>query len=587
MTVTVKAFGAKALLSAPLTGDNLRILKGIPSAARWQGAKLVFEPTPDALKYVEKAWPKVEWSDDMRPALDTAIYLDLNKSDVPQPANLPDFAFKTTPFAHQLRVFKTSRDAEAFALFMEQGTGKSKVAIDTAAWLWSQGRIDFVLVIAPNGVHRNWVDNEFPAHMPDFVNYKAAFWKAPSSASKAHAARWSATTGHDGLVILTVNVEALSHEHTLKVFQSLLKKRKALVIVDESTRIKDRKSSRTKAAIKLGRLGEYRRILTGTPVTQGPLDLYSQFEFLDPDILGFENYSSFERTYAIMNVVNGAFYDAWERDEKTGRNVKVQKPVETVVGYQHTEDLQRRIEGHSFRVLKKDCLDLPDKVFRKWTVELTPQQRKLYAQFRDEMMAEFKGVVIPAPLALTRLLRFRQLLGGFLNDEPLDANPRLDDLMTWAEDLRTKAIVWASFKPELRAIAARLRERYGDDSVVEYHGDIGGNARAQALLSFQGSKESGYADHNPRCRFFVGHPVAGGIGLTLTHAKSVAYYNNDWSLEVRLQSEDRAHRIGQRDVVDYTDFYAPDTVEDRVIEALRGKRDLASQITGDELLSWI
>jgi len=322
--------------------------------------------------------------------------------------------------------------------------------------------------------------------------------------------------------------------------------------VDESSRIKRPGAQRTKVITKLSNLCKYRRIMTGTPVTKGPEDIYSQFKFLDPQILGYDSFYSFKARYCIM----GGFEN------------------KQIVAYQNVDELTKNIEGHSFRVLKKDCLDLPDKIYQRYPVELSEKQRKLYDQMRKTYIAELEGEQIDAPATITRLLRLQQIVCGWFPTEtevkPIeDKNPRLNALLEILSDIDSKVIIWARFKADLKAIEHAL-----GSLAVAYHGEVSNDARADAVERFQ---------NDPKIRYFVGQPQSGGIGLTLTAADYAVYYSNSFDLETRLQSEDRCHRIGTKNNVTYIDLEAPKTVDTKIIKALRSKKNLADVITKDPI----
>lgn len=493
-----------------------------------------------------------------------------------------DFQFKTEPFAHQLDVFLTSRDKESFALLMEQGTGKSKVIVDTAGWLWSRGKIDAVLVIAPNGVHRNWILNEFPAHSPTFVDYKGAWWGSTLKTGESKALL-NATT-HSGLKVVAINVEALQTERGVKFIKEFLIAFDTLLVVDESSVIKSHAAMRTKNLLKLRVHAKYRRILTGTPVTQGPLDIFTQYAFLDPEILHTSSYYAFRNRYAILE------------NRKFGAKSFVE-----ITGYQRLDELQKLIESCSFRVTKDECLDLPDKLHQKRYVMLSDSQKRLYSAMKRDLLAEHNGKEMTAMFAMTKMLRLQQIVGGFFvpdpelvmnkdmeltgqvieqPPQPIDkVNPRVESLIQLLSETNGKVIIWARFRAEIAAICEAIAHAFGERSAVEYHGGVDNASRADNIQRFQS---------DPACRFFIGHVQAGGKGLTLHAATTVVYFSNDFSLENRLQSEDRAHRIGQHRNVTYVDMIAEGTLDEKVVSALRAKKDLADLLTGDEPLeSWI
>jgi len=245
-----------------------------------------------------------------------------------------------------------------------------------------------------------------------------------------------------------------------------------------------------------------------------------------------------------------------------------------IISYQNVDELTRNIEGHSFRVLKKDCLDLPDKIYQRHYVEMTAKQKKLYQTMKKSFVAELEGNMIEAPEAITRLLRLQQILcGWFPSEEGLsqidDKNPRIEALKEILSDIDSKVIIWARFKADLRAI-----ERALGDLAVSYHGDVTTDARELAVDRFQ---------NDPSIRYFIGQPQSGGIGLTLTAADYAIYYSNSFDLEQRMQSEDRCHRIGTKNNVTYIDIETRKSVDSKIIKALREKKNLADVITKDPI----
>lgn len=504
--------------------------------------------------------------------------------------HMTDYLFKTQPYRHQLDAFNLSRDREAFALLMEQGTGKTKVAIDTAAWNYSRGRIDTLLVIAPNGVHRNWVTREVPAHLPDHVQYQAAFWQ---SGSAPREREFTAVLRADGMVlrVLALNVEYLSTEPGKKLLASILRQRRCMLVVDESSTVKTPGAARTKALVSWAKYAPVRRILTGTPVTQSPLDLYSQFKVLSPDILGFTTFTEFRSEFAVVEK-----RVSQQASAKAGREVF----YDDVVGYKNLPELTALIAPHSFRVRKENCLDLPPKVYRRRPVDLSPEQRRIYKALMEESVAsithsvgrerlpqgasaedvllwaaalrnERPGDAIVAKNTLEKILRLQQVLSGIapgVDGGPGVAlpgpNPRLNALEEDVGELTGQVIIWARFQKDIEWIADRL----GRHECCLYYGPNPPAHREAELLEWR----SGFR------RFFISNAAAGGYGLTLNEATNTLYYTNSYSLEHRLQSEDRNHRIGQTVSVTYSDFEADGTIDSKIIDALREKRRLSDAV---------
>ena len=476
------------------------------------------------------------------------------------------YKFKHKPYEHQLEALEKSWNKEYYALFMDMGTGKSKVLIDNISMLYDKGEIDSALIIAPKGVYRNWERKELPTHLPDHVKANIVTW-SPEKTKKKQQELNTLNQPTENLQIFLMNVEALSSKRGVEVADKFLLCHRAMLAVDESTTIKSRTANRTKSIIKLGKSAAYRRILTGSPVTKSPLDLFTQCEFLENDILGHSSFWTFQNRYAKMI-----------------RKTMGAHSFNHIVGYQNLSELNELIEEFSFRVRKEDCLDLPDKVYTKRSVELTPEQRKLYDQMKRNALAIIEGEgMISASTILTQLLRLQQVCSGFakLEDGRMIKVPsnKLTELMSLLEETDGKAIIWGNFTHDLEIIGEALAKQYGPESVELFYGKTPGEERQLIVERFQ--------DKDDPLRFFVGQPRTGGYGLTLTEAKTVIYYSNGYDLEVRLQSEDRAHRIGQANKVTYVDIVADDTSDEKILRALRNKIDISSQVLAEGYKDWI
>ena len=476
-----------------------------------------------------------------------------------------NYKFKTKPYRHQLTALEKSWDKDEFAYFMEMGTGKSKVLIDNIAMLYDKGKINSALIIAPKGVYRNWYSQEIPNHIPSHINYKSVLWTASNSKTKDKEYQTLFNVDYD-LHILVMNVEAFSTKRGQEFAIKFLRAHKALMAIDESTTIKTPTAKRTKAITVMAPMARYRRILTGSPVTKSPLDLFSQCRFLNEHLLGFGSYYAFRQRYAHM--VNRNF---------GGRQVQI------VGSYQRLDELSDNLKPFSYRVLKEDCLDLPDKIYMKRYVELTPEQQDHYKSMKSLALTALKGKTVSAPHILTQMMRLHQITCGHVkldNGKTEDIkNNRITELMNVLEEVEGKVIIWANYIYDIEKIVKEIIKKYGEESVVDYYGAIDSETRQKNIVEFQ----------NPRSavRFFVGNPQTGGYGITLTSANTVVYYSNGYDLEKRLQSEDRAHRIGQKKSVTYVDFIAQKTVDEKIVKALRKKIDIASEILGEELRDWI
>ena len=475
-----------------------------------------------------------------------------------------DYKFKMKPYAHQMTALEKSWNRETFAYFMEMGTGKTKVLIDNLAMLYDKGKVNAALIVAPKGVIGTWYNNEIPAHLPNHVEKKVVLWQAFITKKQKEELDELFKAGED-LRILIMNVEALSTEKGYHYAFKFLNAHKPLMAIDESTTIKNPNAKRTKNIIKLSNVAKYKRIMTGSPVTKNPLDLYSQCEFLDPWLLDFTSYYAFRNRYAEMKTMHAH-----------GRSIQV------VDKFKNLGELSDTLKNFSYRVLKEDCLDLPDKIYMKRNIKLTPDQFKIYKQMKDQAIATLNGKVTSTVTVLTQLMRLHQITcGHFTADDGSThaiSNNRVEELMNVLEETEGKAIIWAHYQYDITNIIKNVVKKYGKGSIVDYYGLTPQEERQPNIKKFQ---------DDPRCRFMVGTPSTGGYGITLTAANTVIYYSNGYDLEKRLQSEDRAHRIGQKKPVTYVDLICDDTVDEKIVKALRKKINIASEVLGEKLKSWI
>ena len=475
-----------------------------------------------------------------------------------------NYKFKTKPYKHQLNALEKSWNKENFAYFMEMGTGKTKVLIDNLAMLYDKGKVDGALIVAPKGVIKTWYEQELPTHLPDHIENVTVLWQ-PNITKGQEEKLNSLFETETALHILIMNVEALSTEKGVKFASKFLNSHKVLMAIDESTTIKTPAAKRTKNIIDLGIHAKYRRIMTGSPITKNPLDLYTQCYFLDPYLLDHASYYSFRNRYAIMKTMH-----------VRGRSIQV------VSKFQNLSELSEVVKTFSDRVLKEDCLDLPPKNFTKRHIVLTHDQRKIYDQMKKAAMAVLNGKVTTTMTVLTQLMRLHQITcGHFTADDgttQLIDNNRIKELMSILEETEGKVIIWANYQRDVNQIIKNVVEKYGEESIVDYYGLTPQEDRQDNIRKFQ---------NGPECRFLIGTPQTGGYGITLTKASTVVYYSNGYDLEKRLQSEDRAHRIGQKKNVTYIDLIAEDTVDEKIVEALRKKINIASEVLGEELKDWI
>jgi len=467
------------------------------------------------------------------------------------------YQYKTKPFEHQRQALIQGADKNTFAYFMEMGTGKTKVAIDNACWLFQQKQITHVIVVAPNSVYKNWI-NEIDVHSSnDYYIHVHKVKKAIYNKISDTSLNW-----------FLINVEAFSRDSGIKAISPILVKngQKCLMILDESTTIKNRSAKRTRNICKLGKAAKYRRILTGSPITKSPLDLYTQCEFLDESLLGFTSFFTFRARYAVMQQI-----------DMGGKQMLFPKY------YTNLDELEAKLKKFSYRVKKDDCLDLPEKIYQYRDISMTNSQRTVYDKLKQNAWAIINDEEVSFANKLTEILRLHQVCNGFVKSDDgsiqiFDDCPKMQELLSVLDESDGKFIIWANYVYNIKNIVKTLEGRYGKNSTVAIYGEISTDDRTQAVKLFQ---------EDPNCRFFVGNPSTGGYGLTLTAASYVVYFSNNYNLEVRQQSEDRAHRIGQKRNVTYIDIRAQGTIDEMIISSLKRKVKISAETLGEEVKKWL
>lgn len=488
---------------------------------------------------------------------------------------MSDYQFKTQPYDHQDKIWRASRDLPIYGLLWEMGVGKSKTLLDTAGWLYERKKITGLLIVCwPSTLMDTWARIQIPEHLPERIPRLAVTWSPQPKPEHLGQLQELLRKATWRLNILVMNVEALSQPKGQKMAEKFLKAHPSLMVVDESTKIKHVDAKRSRAVRKLGLLAKYRRIMTGTPSPETPVDLFGQFEFLQEGLLGHTNLVAFKRDFCIM--------------EKKFVNVKgrlVEYQVE--VGYRNLDRLNGLMLKHSSRILKKDCLDLPPKIYKRLYIELTPQQRKVYDDLVRLAVAELEDEkLVTAPMVMTRIMALRQVVSGLARPDDDRATPvwldkdglpkmqAVGDLIEARETGST--LVWATFVPAVQRLGKELEVRF-KRTVPVVHGAVPLKRRNEYFAAFQAGE----------LRELVLQPQSGGYGLTLTKADLAIYHDNDWSLEVRLQTEDRNHRIGQDLPATYWDLLAKNTVDEQQLKALIDKDSVSLQVTGDTWRQWL
>jgi SNF2 family DNA or RNA helicase len=471
------------------------------------------------------------------------------------------YPYETKPYEHQRNALNESAEKTQWAYFMEMGTGKTKVTIDNMAYLFFKRTITAALVIAPKSVYTNW-ESEIETHIPKIIKYKIYKWNLDRDKD------YHNLNNFKDLKIFLINVEALS---TKRGFQGcidfLSKNKENFVVLDESTTIKNRSAKRTKNILGLQKLSHIRRILTGSPITKSPLDLYTQCQFLSPELLGFSSYLAFRNRYAEMTDIPVG----------SGRFISVPKY------YKRLEELEQKLKQFSTRIRKDECLDLKPKVRQKRYIELDGEPKKIYEKLRTNALAIVEDSTISFSNKLTEIIKLHQVCNGFTKNDDGDImtlhKAKLNALDEILEETDGKVIIWANYIYNIKEIIKFLEDKYGKESVVSIYGDVDVLTRKEAVTRIQ---------NDPKTKFLVGNPTTGGFGLTLTACNTVVYFSNNYNLEVRMQSEDRAHRMGQKGTVVYIDIVARGTLDEAIMKSLTSKGQIAAKTLGEEdLKSWL
>jgi SNF2 family DNA or RNA helicase len=468
---------------------------------------------------------------------------------------------KSVDWGHQKIARDKARGAVAFAFLCEPGTGKTKIVIDESVELYGNGKIQCLVVVGPMSAHINWEEVELPKWFPEYVNGKILAWHSGKTETKKWKKKYDEFMAHkDGMRVFLMNIDAVQTAKGEAMLKKVLMCVDSYLAIDESSRIKSTGAIRTKRMIKLGKLAKVRRIATGTPITQNPVDVYSQFTFLDESILGCSKYA-FTAEYCDLlshkQVKNITGRDRFQpqilaRDKETGRPK-----------FKNLDKLAALIAPYSYHVKKVDCLDLPPKVFERVFCVMTPEQKNIYHRLDEDLQIVLKDNRIATVSKLTSFMRLQQLLSGHLPDLPPIPTNRFDTLKELIEDIPEdeSIIIWSRFTEDTERIAKMY-----EGNIVTYIGDTKKDERGANVAAFEAGEK----------RIFVGNQHAGGLSITLNRASHVIYFTNNFSLEDRIQSEDRSHRGGQTKSVTYYDIICRDAPIDRhILDTLESKSDVS------------
>lgn len=483
-------------------------------------------------------------------------------------------------YKHQETALNLLGEHDVFALIMDMGTGKSRPVLEDWMARVAQGEAQDLVIIAPKGCYLNWLD-ELDKWIPPEFQFYAGVWKSGANKSQQqNLNNLLHVTGYPRF--LAMNIEALNRKGEARTY--LLKfiyDHKVIGVIDESTTICHENAKRTEFLLEeVSHRFTARRILTGLVAPESPMDLYTQYRFLDWQIIGQKSFWGFKNRYAVLQSVD--FRPAAQR-AMDDIHKRFFKKAHIIVSYRNLEELNKKIMAKSYRVLKEDVLDLPPKIYQFWDVELTLEQDRAYSQMRDIAMAELaNGEFSTASMKLDQLGKMQHILCGHVRTEDGELadipENRTEAVVEILHQHAGKAIIWAPYPRALRKIRDRLQKEFGPDSTASFWGETTLDERLEARDHIQ---------NDDACRFIVSNQSVGKFGNTWTACNLVIYYANSFDNEDRQQSEDRAHRIGQTKNVTYIDLRACGTIDVKLIQVLRKKMTISSTLQGDEFRSWL
>lgn len=503
------------------------------------------------------------------------------------------------PFAHQLEDHVAKRDMDGYARFWEQGTGKTRPTIDDQAWWTNRGDCDAHLVLAPNGVHSNWVHQEWATHMPTELRDRVSLfeWQSDKADTKWHQKAVDDLLRSSRIPFVAMSYDSIMTERGLKMAQHLLKRRRCSLTCDEAHRIKDPSTKRTKRVLAMAKWAPRRRVLTGTPVLESPFNAYTLMRVVDETF--WHPYRL--TTYTTFRAMFGVFGKGFKENQMTEAQLRAMRArneldLSNLVGYQHMDLLADALSSHSTRLLKDDVLDLPPKLYTQYEHSLSKAQTATYDQLKEELLAELDTGTITASMALTQLLRLQQITCGAvpLDDgrmQRFDPNPRQKLAEQVITDIPHRFILFNRFVEDVddgMALCKRLGLR-----PVRYDGRDSTQARNEAVERFQDLPQTDKQAYD----VIVANTAALSEGRTLTAAKTTLYYSNGWSAIQRQQSEDRTHRLGQDGAplpigdgghgVHYIDLMCRGTIDEKIVKGYRRKQSISEKVLGDNPKEWL
>lgn len=478
--------------------------------------------------------------------------------------------YKLSPFKHQLSGTSLLMDNKVFGLFDDMGTGKSKTLADAACALATQKKIEACVIVCPNTVKSNWTQPETGeiaingwdnlTHGVYQISAGKKLW--PLERLGSHDLQW-----------IVVNYDVVWRPKMEKWLIEFMMKHDTLMALDESQFIKTPGAMRTRGCWKLGKHAVRRVIMSGTPITKDIRDAYAQYRFLDWSILGYPNFSTFKNDVIVYDNSGPVV---------GGKLVRIKE-------FKNVDKITALIAPYYRRVEKKDCLDLPPKVFEKREIPLSKELEGLYTQMKDKLIAEFRGIKVKAPIVLTKILKLQQISSGFINyvDEHGEKateqfnSPKVNECIQIIKDHDGSTLVFYQQNPEREMLEKAL-----DKAGIDYyalHGGVKTHDRKDLIDGFNAKMKP----------VTLCQQRTGGIGVNMVAATLVIFFSNDAGWDIRAQAEDRAHRFGQKESVTYIDLLSTwkgcQTIDHWILKLVKQKKDAAGEIimTEDDLIKFL
>lgn len=463
------------------------------------------------------------------------------------------YKFKTEPYGYQKRALNKIFKLDGVAgLFMEMGTGKTKIAIDWAGIGYYNYGVKRVLVICPLSVIGVW-QRQIKMHLPFFARVRALTGSTPERAALIRRMIRSPQPSQDWLII---NYEGIWRGEGRNRIEDLIEKwGPDLVICDEGHRIKSATAKQSKVAARIGGYAEQRLVLTGTPITKSPLDVFGQFRFLDSSVFG-SNWYKFKNRYGK--------WGGWGRYK--------------LIGYRHLDELITAVRDNTFRIKKEQAIDLPDKVSVTVPVQLGQKAMDYYKKMAKEMIIEIEETHATAAIVLVKILRLSQITSGFIKDVENNIrvfdNSKLNVCMDLLDDILAqdkKAVIFVRFRKDIERIEEAIQKKFKIKPLI-LSGSVPQSQRDGLVQGFQNDKSE---------KIFVAQIQAGSLGIDLTAASVAIFYSLDYAYANYVQAQDRLHRIGQTNKVTYYHLVVPHTIDALTLTILKEKGDLANAIVHD------